>query len=32
MDAFGIVYPKHWLQPKLETRFVAHLAILKYAI
>jgi hypothetical protein len=28
---FFIVYPQCWLQPKLEARFVVHLAIFKYA-
>ncbi len=31
MDAFGIVYPQYWLHLKQETRFAAHLAILKDA-
>ncbi len=29
MDAFGVVYPKYWLQLKLEVKFVIQSTILK---
>ncbi len=32
MDAFEVVYPRYWLWPELEMRFVIILAILKVAI
>jgi len=32
MDAFEVVYPQYWLQPKHEMRFVIILTILKVAI
>ncbi len=31
MDAFGVLYPQYWLQPKFKARFVTHLASFKYA-